>query len=158
MSNSWIHRIDAIRFHSAARMIEDDLEDAYLTCREKYGAEVAGVLLVALLRQQLNDKKDQWPPPGQLYGQFRRFRFVPPKQCSQSCCQSRPHQKKSTIHHLHPQSRISVPNSQVWESVLNVHPLMILDPNNDSQHEFCPKQISHIGIGFLKPSHFEDRY
>jgi hypothetical protein len=70
---SWIHRVDARRFHSAARMMEDDLEGAYLTCREKYGAEVAGVLLVAILRQQLNDSKDQWPPPEDLIQKVNNF-------------------------------------------------------------------------------------
>jgi hypothetical protein len=57
---------DLERFHRAVRMIEDDMEQAYHTCRNNFGSDVAGVLLVALLRQQLNDKKDQWPPPPEL--------------------------------------------------------------------------------------------
>lgn len=70
---SWIHPLDAQRYHAAARMIEDDLDQAYFTCRRKYGPEVAGVLLVALLRQQLNDKKDQWPPPEDLLYKVNQF-------------------------------------------------------------------------------------
>lgn len=30
------------------------------------GADVAGALLVAKLREKLNDKPDQWPPPEDL--------------------------------------------------------------------------------------------
>jgi len=70
----WIHPVaDIRRYHAAARMIEDDLEGAYLTCREKYGADVAGVLIVAILRQKLNDKKDQWPPPEDLIQKVNNF-------------------------------------------------------------------------------------
>lgn len=61
-----ISRSDLKRFHQAARLIEDDLEEAYLTCRQRFGADVAGVLLVAMLRQKFNDDKDQWPPPDYL--------------------------------------------------------------------------------------------
>jgi len=70
---SWIHPLDASRYHAAARMMEDDLHQAYFSCRRKYGPEVAGVLLVALLRQQLNDKKDQWPPPEDLLYKVNQF-------------------------------------------------------------------------------------
>ena len=65
--------LDLIRFHNAARLIEDDLDEAYRTCRQKYGYEVAGVLLVSLLRQQLNDKKDQWPPSDDLVEKVNDF-------------------------------------------------------------------------------------
>lgn len=70
---SWIHPVDVARYHSAARMIEDDLNEAYFTCRMKYGPEVAGVLLVALLRQQLNKDKNQWPPPDDLVEKVNEF-------------------------------------------------------------------------------------
>lgn len=72
-NKSWIHPVDVRRFHSAARLIEDDLEEAYLTCRERYGAEVAGVVLVSILRQKLNDQKDQWPPPEDLIEKVNNF-------------------------------------------------------------------------------------
>lgn len=62
----FIFPADLSRYHAAARMIEDDLDQAYRTCRERYGADVAGALLVAKLRQQLNDNPDQWPPPEDL--------------------------------------------------------------------------------------------
>ena len=70
---SWIHHTDAARFHAAARMMEDDLNEAYFTCRQKYGSEVAGVLLVALLREKLNNAKDQWPPPEDLIEKVNNF-------------------------------------------------------------------------------------
>lgn len=70
---SWIPPADAARFHAAARMIEDDLDQAYFTCRQKYGPEVAGLLLVALLRQQLNHDKDRWPPPEDLVDKVNSF-------------------------------------------------------------------------------------
>ena len=54
-------------------MMEDDLEGAYLTCREKYGAEVAGVVLVTILRQKLNNNQDQWPPPEDLIRKVNNF-------------------------------------------------------------------------------------
>lgn len=63
---SLIYGPDIVRFHTASRMIEDDLNEAYHTCRAKYGADVAGSLLVAKLREKLNDKPDQWPPPENL--------------------------------------------------------------------------------------------
>ena len=70
---SWIHPTDAARYHAAARMMEDDLEAAYFGCRRKYGPEVAGVVLIAILRQQLNDHKDQWPPPDDLTERVNMF-------------------------------------------------------------------------------------
>jgi len=57
---------DVGKYHAAARMIEDDLNEAYHTCRLRYGADVAGVLLVAKLREKLNHSPDQWPPPEDL--------------------------------------------------------------------------------------------
>ena len=70
---SYIHPLDAERYHSAARMIEDDMCEAYFSCRHKYGPDVAGVLLVALLRQQFNDHKGQWPPPEDLTEKVNKF-------------------------------------------------------------------------------------
>ncbi len=61
-----ISRGDLKRFHEASRLIEDDLEEAYLVCRQRFGADVAGVLLVTMLRSKFNDDKDQWPPPDYL--------------------------------------------------------------------------------------------
>ncbi len=65
--------LDAGRFHNAARGIENDLDEAYWTTRQKYGAEVAGVVLVTILRQKLNDKPDQWPPPEDLAEKVNDF-------------------------------------------------------------------------------------
>ena len=70
---SLITPTDAARYHTAAKMIEADLDEAYFTCRQKYGAEVAGVLLVAKLRQQLNSNPDQWPPPEDLIEKVNNF-------------------------------------------------------------------------------------
>lgn len=61
-----ISRDDLVRFHAAARMVEDDLDEAYFSCRRAYGADVAGALLVAALRRALNVNPDQWPPPEDL--------------------------------------------------------------------------------------------
>lgn len=69
----FIHLADLARFHKAARMIEDDLDEAYKTCRLQFGADVAGVLLVAALRDKLNDKKNQWPPPEDLFDKVNQF-------------------------------------------------------------------------------------
>ena len=73
MNKPTIHILDLNRFHNMCRLIEDDLDEAYMTCRQKYGYEVAGVLLVALLRQQLNTNKDQWPPPEDLTEKVNKF-------------------------------------------------------------------------------------
>ena len=64
---------DLARFHGAARKIEDDLHEAYWTVRERYGPDVAGVVLVTLLRQKLNDKPNQWPPPDDLIEKVNQF-------------------------------------------------------------------------------------
>lgn len=71
--NPKIHPVDFARFFHAARMIEDDLDQAYFSCREKYGPEIAGALLVAELRRKYNDKPDQWPPPEDLAGKVKAF-------------------------------------------------------------------------------------
>ena len=47
-----ISESDLIRFHDAARRIEADGHEGYYTVRELYGADIAGVLLVAFLRFQ----------------------------------------------------------------------------------------------------------
>ena len=57
---------DLDRFHAAARSIWNDMDEAYFSVREKYGADVAGVVLVTLLREKLNDKPGQYPPPADL--------------------------------------------------------------------------------------------
>lgn len=61
-----IHPVDLQRYHAAARMIEDDADQAYRTCRAKFGPDIAGALLVMLFRRQLNHKPEQWPPPEDL--------------------------------------------------------------------------------------------
>ena len=73
MKKPTIHTLDLARFHRASRLVEDDLEEAYAICRQKYGPDVAGVLIVAILRQQLNDKKNQWPPPDDLEEKVNKF-------------------------------------------------------------------------------------
>ena len=73
MKKPTIHNLDLIRFHSISRMIEDDLDEAYVTCRERYGADAAGVVLVAILREKLNKNKDQWPPPSDLIDNVNKF-------------------------------------------------------------------------------------
>lgn len=70
---SWIHPLDAARYHHAARMIEDDHEQAYFTCRKMFGPEVAGALLVMILRQKFNKQPNQWPPPEELIGEVNSF-------------------------------------------------------------------------------------
>lgn len=58
-----INRIDLDRYFRAARMIEDDLDEAYETCSRLVGPAIASALLIAELRKVYNDKPDQWPPP-----------------------------------------------------------------------------------------------
>jgi hypothetical protein len=60
-----ITKDDLERFHDACKMIEYDADQAYRTCREKYGAEVAGVLLVMFLRRSY-DSALQFPEPNNL--------------------------------------------------------------------------------------------
>ena len=42
---------DLSRFHSAAKLIEAEGYEGYLTVRRNYGADIAGALLVAFLRR-----------------------------------------------------------------------------------------------------------
>jgi hypothetical protein len=73
LPRSWIHPLDAARYHRAARMIEDDAEQAYFTVRRLFGPDVAGVLLVMYMRQKLNKHPDQWPPPEDLIEEVNNF-------------------------------------------------------------------------------------
>lgn len=75
MNNSVIDSIDLARFHSAARIIENDLHEAYFACKSRYGSDVAGVLLVAALRRNLNNQ-NQWPPPEDLEEKVNQFLLV----------------------------------------------------------------------------------
>lgn len=68
-----IHPFDLARYMRAARMIEDDLHEAYFSCRETFGPEIAGALLVAELRRKFNDKPDQWPPPEEVNEKVQKF-------------------------------------------------------------------------------------
>jgi len=58
-----IHPIDIARFHRACKLIEVDAEEAYRTCCQRFGTEMAGVLLVAFYRHQLG-AMDSYPPEG----------------------------------------------------------------------------------------------
>jgi hypothetical protein len=60
------------RFHHAAKMMEADMDEAYRTCCQRFGSETAGVLLVALLRQQCNGS-GRWPPPDDLEMKVNEF-------------------------------------------------------------------------------------
>lgn len=71
-SGQTISQEDLARFHRAARMIEDDLHEAYYSCRRKFGPEIAGVLLVAALRNNFNSK-DKWPPDDSLIDKVNNF-------------------------------------------------------------------------------------
>lgn len=64
---------DIGRYHRAASLIEADLHEAYFTCRQRYGADVAGTLLVFALRQKMNDKPEQWPAPEDLQDKVNNF-------------------------------------------------------------------------------------
>lgn len=44
---------DADRYHSLVRKLEDDLDEAYFTCRRSFGADLTGVVLVTMLRHKL---------------------------------------------------------------------------------------------------------
>ena len=46
-----ITKADISRFHAAAKFIEYDMEEAYWTVRERFGADIAGALLVSALRK-----------------------------------------------------------------------------------------------------------
>lgn len=74
MNKPKIHSVDVTRFFHAARVIEDDMEEGYYFCRDKYGPEVAGALLIAALRVKFNDNPNQWPPKeAELDAKVREF-------------------------------------------------------------------------------------
>lgn len=58
-----IHRSDLARYHHAIKLIEVDGEEGYFTCRGKYGAELANVLLIAHLRRR-HGSEIGYPPEG----------------------------------------------------------------------------------------------
>lgn len=55
-----ISEIDLRRAHNACKMIELDGAEAFHTCCERFGTEVAVMLLVSFFRHQLNPK-GEWP-------------------------------------------------------------------------------------------------
>ena len=67
-----MNQFDVVRYHNAVRMIEDDMNEAYFSCRDKYGSDVAGVILVALLRQELRENNN-WPPDDSLFQKVNEF-------------------------------------------------------------------------------------
>lgn len=67
-----MNQFDVKRFHNAAKMIENDLTEAYYSCRMKYGSDVAGVLLVSILRNNFNPK-DKWPVDDSLEEKVNQF-------------------------------------------------------------------------------------
>jgi hypothetical protein len=52
---------DLERFHQAAKIIEIDAEQGYLTCRDRFGYEIATALLVAFYRREFGSM-DGYPP------------------------------------------------------------------------------------------------
>lgn len=56
---------EADRFHAATKIIEADGCEGYFSCRERFGADVAGAVLVMFLRLRLNPD-EQWPAPEDL--------------------------------------------------------------------------------------------
>ena len=70
---AWIPDHDAARFHRIVKMLEADLNEAYFSVRTVFGADVAGAVLIALMRQRLNDKPNQWPPPESLETKVNDF-------------------------------------------------------------------------------------
>jgi hypothetical protein len=64
---------DLSRFHAISRLIEDELEEGYFVARHRYGADVAGALLVFALRQKFNDQPNSWPPPSDLIDKVNDF-------------------------------------------------------------------------------------
>ena len=73
MEHPKIHPMDLARFQRAAKIIEDDLDEGYYSCRDQFGPEIAGALLVAELRRIFNDKPLQWPPPDELVEKVNNF-------------------------------------------------------------------------------------
>lgn len=57
--------MDLAKCHQAAKIIETDGVGGYWTCRERFGKEIADVLIVALLRKVYNPD-EQWPAPDGL--------------------------------------------------------------------------------------------
>ena len=58
--------LTASRLNAAAKIIEYDGFDGFLAVRRHYGENIANALIVAWLRNQLNDKPDQYPCPEDL--------------------------------------------------------------------------------------------
>jgi len=61
---------DFERFNAAAKMIEADADQAYRTCRKKYGPDAAGMLLVAFLRRAYGSM-ESWPPSDEVVDKVR---------------------------------------------------------------------------------------
>ena len=53
-------RAEVERFHAAAKIIELDGVEGVRTCAERFGKDVAGALLVAFIRRNLNPN-GAWP-------------------------------------------------------------------------------------------------
>jgi hypothetical protein len=60
-----MNSVDLQRFHDAAKMIEYDGDQAYRTCCERFGSDIAGVLLVAFLRRAARTE-EMYPEPEDL--------------------------------------------------------------------------------------------
>lgn len=58
--------------HAAAKIIETDGADGYWTCRQRFGQEVADILLVAFLRRAFNPL-GHYPEPDDLEKQVNEF-------------------------------------------------------------------------------------
>lgn len=56
---------DVEKYHAAAKMIEADGCEAYFSCCQKFGKDIAGAALVMCLRLSLNPDQ-QWPAPDDL--------------------------------------------------------------------------------------------
>ncbi len=56
-----ISEADLERFHDAAKIIEIDAEHGYLTCKRRFGHEVATALLVAFYRREFGSM-ESYPP------------------------------------------------------------------------------------------------
>jgi hypothetical protein len=55
----------AERWHHAAKLIEVDGVNAYWACRERYGEDIANVLIIAFLRRNFNPN-EQFPIPEEV--------------------------------------------------------------------------------------------
>lgn len=49
---------DIERYHGLIRKLEDDMSDAYFTCRMNYGPDLTGLALVALLRRSYQERNE----------------------------------------------------------------------------------------------------